>query len=69
MVENTKTCPFCQSQIPAAATVCANCGRDVDKLGITSGVFKNIGQILIIIGFMAACLLLMILGFAALKGG
>jgi predicted amidophosphoribosyltransferase len=44
----TKECPFCKSQIPAAASACKHCGKDVSTLHLVGKGMQSLGCLLTI---------------------
>lgn len=57
MVETTKICPFCKSEIPTSASKCAHCGSEVSRSGLLSKGLMQIGLAIMLLGLTFFCLL------------
>jgi hypothetical protein len=50
----TKTCPFCKSAIPAGATHCRHCTKNVTTVDKIASGFSAIGWVILLTGLIPA---------------
>lgn len=58
-MDKTATCPHCKAEIPADASACSHCGRDVSTLALAGKAMTGIGCGVVLIGIAIGFLVIL----------